>query len=290
MLEMTRAEYVIFALVFVLSVVTLYYAVTPNPDMVTAMATVILVVITGYYAWNTRQQVNAMKVQTEQTVSTMKEQTGQTVGAMRDQILMMKEQTEKTVNEMKNQADATKKQADIQYEQFKIIRDESATMKEQAETMREQSNLMLETMECDRLIRWRKRLNKEMKSFVGYLYERRNDTSIFKLQKRSKRIQIPRQDRNKDEEIYDFVIFWDTVDRYTYLNQSDNLRTALNNYNSSIEEYSAASGNQQDQDKIKENFETKHLPNLKKAIEYRFDELDKELKEIEAKINLKSQK
>jgi hypothetical protein len=47
-------------LVIVLTLATFYYACQNNSSMITATVTTILVVITGYYAWNTHLQVESM--------------------------------------------------------------------------------------------------------------------------------------------------------------------------------------------------------------------------------------
>lgn len=49
--------------VIFLTFAALYYAVQKNSDMVTATVTTILVIITGYYAWNTHLQVESMSDQ-----------------------------------------------------------------------------------------------------------------------------------------------------------------------------------------------------------------------------------
>jgi hypothetical protein len=55
--------------------------------MATAMATMVLVVITGFYAWNTHLQIETMKEQTEKTVNAMEDQ----VNAINRQALTMAE-------------------------------------------------------------------------------------------------------------------------------------------------------------------------------------------------------
>lgn len=59
------AKTLLFAitLIIILTIATIIYAWKNKSGMATAMATMVLVVITGYYAWNTREQSAEMRRQ-----------------------------------------------------------------------------------------------------------------------------------------------------------------------------------------------------------------------------------
>lgn len=78
--EMTEPKIlsIFITLLTILILATLYYALQNNSGMATATATMVLVIITAFYAWNTHLQVEAMQNQ----VSTMEGQ----VRVMQDQL------------------------------------------------------------------------------------------------------------------------------------------------------------------------------------------------------------
>jgi hypothetical protein len=65
-------------LALILSLAAFYDVLQNKSDMATAMATMVLVVITGFYAWNTHLQIETMKEQTERTVAAMGDQVNAT--------------------------------------------------------------------------------------------------------------------------------------------------------------------------------------------------------------------
>lgn len=187
---------------------------------------------------------------------------------------------------MKDQADAMKRQANAMDDQFDIIRDESATMKRQADAMERQSSLMLENMEYNRLSKRHERLSKEMTLVVGPLYARRKEKNIFQMIDRSERYTFHVRDIVNLMH-HDYITFWENIDQYLYLNQSSELRRALGNY------YQAIYNNfdfreqkmQSEMERNKEIFEKTTVPLLIAKIEERHEQLEKEIKELENKLN-----
>ena len=154
--------------------------------------------------------------------------------------------------------------------------------------METQSKIMLENAEYDRLSRRLERLNKEMALLVGPLYVRRNETGIFKMVDRSERYSYHVKDVLNAMH-YDYITFWEAIDLHLYLNQSSELRRALNNYSQAISNnfYFIEQNNQQEVDRNKEIFQNKTVPFLIKKIEERYDQLDKDIKDLEDRLNIR---
>ena len=188
---------------------------------------------------------------------------------------------------IKDQSDAMTRQAKTMDAQFDIIREESATMKRQADAMEGQSSLMHENMEHDRLSKKYERLIKEMTLLIGPLYGRRKEDYIFEMVNRSQRYGTHIRDVQNAKH-YDYVTFWDTVDQYMYLNQSSELSRAFGNYYEVLNNlfYFLEQKMQPELEMNKKLFQNTTVPLLIKKIEERYDQLDREIKELEIKLKI----
>ena len=93
---------IISTFIIILTFITLIYSLQNNADMATATATMILVVITGFYAWNTHIQVASMDEQAHlirDQADRMKEQ----VAEMQSQTQLTRSQYELAVNALKRE-------------------------------------------------------------------------------------------------------------------------------------------------------------------------------------------
>lgn len=173
-------------------------------------------------------------------------------------------------------------------DQYNLIQEQAADTRKQAEIMEIQSNLMHQNMEYDRLLKQHERLIKEITLFLGPLFARRNDSSVFKLERRSQTILVFARG-TIDQERYYYNTFWNDVDQNIYLNQSDILRNALNKYNATIDAYFEA--NQQnkpdDAKKLEDEFNNSIKPDFIRTISKRHSELDDKLKKIEKELKIR---
>lgn len=178
--------------------------------------------------------------------------------------------------------------------QVDLIREQASAMKDQVGAMEKQSSLMLENMEYDRVIKKYERVNMEMAQLVGPLFARRRDPNIFSLKvKRSGRIfvsptaRVP--DPNPDALIYDFVSFWDSIDQNMYLNRSSILLKAIKDFSEKINKYHEflSSGKEMEAKYELKGFEESFKVYLIKVIEIRYDEITKEIAEIEEELKFK---
>jgi len=154
---------------------------------------------------------------------------------------------------------------------------------EQSKIMKDQSNLRRQVMDYDRLSKQYGRLEKEMASFVSPLYARRNEQNFFLLQERPQRFAHRVPDLAKAAEV-DFINFWEGIDQYSYLNHSNYLQIDLNNYNAAISAFFTVQPNTPERETLQKTFIERIRPQLIQAIEKRFNELDKKLKEIEIEL------
>lgn len=253
-----------------------------SPDTITAYSTLLLVVATIILAWMTWKYVSEVRSQAgviNQQAKSMKDQ----ADAMKRQADVMDKQSKF----IKDQSDAMTSQARTMEAQFDIIREESATMKRQADAMEGQSSLMRENMEHDRLSKRYERLIKEMTLLIGPLYARRKEKFIFEMVNRSERYGTHLRDVQNAKH-YDYVTFWDTIDRYLYLNQSSELSRALGNYNQAIYHNFYFLDQKMEPERLTNMklFQDNTVPFLIKTIEERHDQLDKEIKELEVKLKI----
>jgi hypothetical protein len=199
---------------------------------------------------------------------------------------------------IRSQSDAMERQADIMDRQTNFVRDQSLAMQKQASTMLEQasnircqsnamdlqSQMMIERMNFEWSIKKHERVSKEMSLFIGLLYSRRKDPSIFLLKKRSQRV-IQRDIFNSQDMVLDFVSFWDFIDQNFYLNRSKDLKEAFLSYNNAIDEYfelKKIEGKSQEKIDAAKNFNDNIKPKLITLIEKRYEEVSKELTKIES--------
>lgn len=278
------------------------WAYWANPDTITAystlalfIVTVLLVIATALSVLEVRKQAKDLKNQS----SDIKRQA---------------DAAEASINFVRSQSEALTKQARTMESQFEIIREESATMtrqanamegqsrtmleqasamKKQADAMEDQSYLMLENMEYDRLVRKYERVSKEMSSLVGPLYGRRKDAHIFSLTKYSQKV-VPRGGwQSGNDQIFDFMSFWDLVDQNIYLNRSSNLKDAYMEFIVAKDEYyelSAQVGKSGEAQALSDRFNKEIKIHLINLIEERYVELAGELRDIERELKVQEEK
>jgi hypothetical protein len=274
--------------------ITIDWAYWARPDTITAYSTLLLMLVTGALVLTTWKYVKEVRGQAKD----LQDQ----AGAMKRQADAMDGQS----NLIRMQADAMTRQADTIERQSEFVQEESRTMrdqakvmfdqaeamKEQAEIMKKQSSLMLENMEYDRLIKRHERVNKEISLFIGPLYARRKDHSIFSLKKSSQRVRIYRQ-TIVDQENYDYVSFWDSIEQNEYLNRSSRFKKALEHYKSKIAEHFELSEKTEipeEKTKRQDCFYKIDRPKLIEEIEIRYNELNDELAGIENELKISRKK
>ena len=272
-----------------------YWAYWSSPDAITAYSTILLVLanialvaVTWKYVREVKgqagfltEQANALKRQADANEAESKFVNDQS-GVLIKQANTMENQFEIIRDEsatMKRQADAMEKQSDTMLEQ-------TCALKGQAEAMQKQLDIMLDNMEYDRLIKKYERVNKEMTLFIGLLYGRRNDPSIFSLRKLRPKVITHSRGTVLNQENYDFVSFWDSVEQNMFLNRSSEMKSALEKYKSNIWDYFELEGKPQNverQTMLKNEFDVVNKPRLIEQIELRYNALIDELTEIEEK-------
>jgi len=173
-------------------------------------------------------------------------------------------------------------------DQYNLIQEQAADTRRQAEIMEKQSHLMQQNMEYDLLLKQRERLVKEITLFVGPLFAKITDSSIFKLERRSQAVLV--RARGMDEERYYYNTFWSDVYQNIYLNHSDVLRNALNKYNAKIDAYFEAKLQNKPADdlrKLEDDFNDHIKPDFISTISKRYSELDAELKKIDEELKIR---
>ena len=176
-------------------------------------------------------------------------------------------------------------------DQYNLIQEQAADTRRQAEIMEKQSHLMQQNMEYDLLLKQRERLVKEITLFVGPLFAKITDSSIFKLERRSQAVLV--RARGMDEERYYYNTFWSDVYQNIYLNHSDVLRNALNKYNAKIDAYFEAKLQNKPADdlrKLEDDFNDHIKPDFISTISKRYSELDAELKKIDEELKIRKWK
>jgi hypothetical protein len=174
-------------------------------------------------------------------------------------------------------------------DQMDLIFKQSIDMKRQADAMEIQSKIMLENIEYNRLSKQHERLSTEMALLVGPLNARRKETKIFRMVDRSERYSHHAKEVLNAMH-HDYITFWETIDKNLYLNQSSELRRALDNYYQAIyHNFYFLELNMQSEAKTNEDiFQNHTVPFLIKKIEERYNQLDKEIEAIEDRLNIRT--
>jgi len=176
-------------------------------------------------------------------------------------------------------------------ENIGLAKDQADIDAKKVELAKSQVEIEYKKMEHSRLLKQYEKIVEEMTLLVAPLYGRRNDKSLFSLNyNRAQRIETMHLGKDLVQERYDYVTFWDTIDQNIYLNRSDVLKNALTNHNAEVENYFAIRENREEKERWEKQFYDTTLPYLTKVIENRYEELDKELKEYENKLQLSNNK
>ena len=130
-----------------------------------------------------------------------------------------------------------------------------------------------------------------MALFVGPMYSRRNDASLFALKKHTEKMKSAGFN-NYDKAHYDFVDFWESIEKNVYLNRSNDLQRAFGNFFSNIDAYFGANdrGSQEDKTTLEGVFHKASKPHLIEQIEKRYNEIANELVGIEAELKIDDEK